>query len=139
MTNVTIQTDLKKDLRNLLELITVKDQAYENYCALKIAQKSVLKYDFEHTDLKKVIQSLERFREYCLSMLLLNFVEVSLVPLNKVEEEIYISALDERLADLQKKASDTKQGKEVREKLTDEIGAIKNMLVDVKLACRKGD
>ncbi len=136
MANVPFQTDLKKDFRHLLELITARDEAYDNYCALRIAQKSVLKYEADLNNLDEVTQSLEHFREYCLAVLLLDFVGVHLVSLNKVEEKIYISALNERLAKLQKQAADTKQDKEVQDKLKNEIGRIKAMLVDVKLACR---
>jgi len=138
MAKVPFETDLKKDFRNLQELITVKGEAYDNYCAIKLAQKSVLKHELGHLELEKVMRSLEHFREYTFSVLLLDFVGVNLVPLNKAEEEIYMSALNERLAKLEKKAADPKQDKLVLDKLNHEIEMIRTMLVDVQLACRKG-
>ncbi len=136
MTKLPIQTDLRKDFRHLLELITGKEEAYDNYCALKMAQKSVLKYDGDLNNLENIMQSLEYFREYCLSILLLDFIDVNLVPLNKVEVEIYTAALNERLARFQKQAADMKQDKETLDRLNHEIGFIKAMLVDAKLAFR---
>ena len=133
MTKLPFQTKMKKDFRNLQESILIKDEAYDNYCALRLAQKSVLEHGVSEMKLEEVMNSLECFKEYSIAVLLLDFVGVNVITLNKVETEVYISVLKEKHAMLKGKASDMKHDKEKLDELKDEIWGVEKMLLAVKV------
>ncbi len=133
MTNLNFQTELKKDFYEVQESITTKHDAYDYYCALKIAEKSIVRYHSSDMLLKNMVYSLEKLREYFLSIMLLDFMDVSLITLNNVESKIYTTALNGRLAKLEKELTAGKVKKEALEGHKDEIQLIKIMLDDVRL------
>ena len=99
---------------------------------MKIAQQSIVKFGSDPLALENILYSLEKLRGYFLNILLLDFMDVSVITLNRVESGIYINALQKRLSVLKVKLSGGKLEKKAAGKLKDEVELIKIMLMDVK-------
>ncbi len=129
MTKLTFQDELKKDFYELQESIIIKQEAYEYYCALRMAQKGIVRYDVEGDDLENAIYALEKLREYFMGILLLKDFKMNLLSLNSVEGEMYVSALNDKLAKL-KSTIPVGKDKQTLEAHKDKIRIIQLMLAE---------
>ena len=130
MTKLTFQDELKKDFYELQESIIVKHNAYDYYCVLRMAQKGIVRYDLEGDHLENAIYTLEKLREYFMTILLLKHLKMNLLSLNSIEGEIYASALNDRLLKLKNTVSEGKGDKKNLEGHKDEIRIIQLMLAE---------
>ncbi len=129
MAKLTFQDELKKDFYELQASIIIKGEAHDYYCALRMAQKGILRYDLDGDNLENAIYALEKLRAYFMNILLLKHFKVNILSLNSAEGEIYVSALNDRLTKL-KDTIPVGKDKKILEGHKDEIRIIQLMLAE---------